>query len=31
MVLAGQITIFEPLEPGFDLQQVISIVAECGD
>jgi hypothetical protein len=31
MALAGQITIFEPLEPGFDLRQVISVVAECGD
>jgi hypothetical protein len=29
--LAGQITIVEPLEPGFDLRQVISVVAECGD
>jgi hypothetical protein len=31
MVLAGQITIFESLEPGFDLQQMIRVVAECGD
>jgi hypothetical protein len=31
MAFAGQITIFEPLEPGFDLRQVISVVAECAD
>jgi hypothetical protein len=31
MVLAGQITIIQPLEPGFDLRQVISVVAERGD
>jgi hypothetical protein len=31
MVFAGEITIFEPLESGFDLRQVISIAAECGD
>jgi hypothetical protein len=29
MILAGQITVFEPLEPDFDLRQVISVVAEC--
>jgi hypothetical protein len=31
MVVARQITIFEPLEPGFVLRQVITVVAECGD
>jgi hypothetical protein len=31
MILAGQITVFEPLEPGFDSRQVIGVVTECGD
>jgi hypothetical protein len=31
MAFSGQITIVEPLEPGFDLRQVVSVVAECGD
>jgi hypothetical protein len=31
MIFAGQITVFEPLEPGFDLQQMISVVTECDD